>query len=199
MKTAYFLLLSCLLIGAGFYYRSGRRANASPVALLTPARAQRGLPLGVGTVLVHHFYPLVRANRGPVRYLYANAGQHVPKGELLVKYEDHSYFVAPLAGLIVQPDSPATTLNSFPALWFDEAFSFRLRLPLTATNRTLCPGQQVRLLSQLRTTQLLTAKVGSVTVDGRFLVLSLRLQTEGNTLVPVGAQVRVEALLPLVE
>jgi hypothetical protein len=200
MKALYFLLLSCVLIGAGCYYQSGKWAK-SPVAARPPAvlpPASRGWPLGVGTVLSHHFYPLARANRGPVRYMYANAGQRVAKGELLVKYEDHTYFVAPTAGLIVQVDSPVSSSSSFPSLWFEEAFSFRLRLPLTVASSALCPGQQIRLLRKLDATQLLTAKVSSVTVDGPFLLLNLRLQTVGKMLVPSGAQVRVEALLPLV-
>ena len=201
MKFFYLILLVFVVGGGGLFYQSGLRAAKHPNPPERPlaARVVKGIPLGGGTVLINHFYPLIPPRRVQVRYIYVIAGQHVSKGEVLAKFEDHTYVVARAAGIITQPTDPAVAItDAFPRLWLTETAPFRLRLPITAASVSLCPGQQVRVTSRAHPTQLVTGKVGKVLIDKAFMLIDLRLQTVSPQSLPVGAQVLVEALPPQV-
>jgi hypothetical protein len=202
---AHLLLLAFVIGGASLVYQSGKWPPKHPQPLAksatAPLAAPKGVPLGVGTVVSSHFYPLVPARHVPLRYIYVQAGQRIRKGEVLAKFADHTFVVAHTAGLITLQDIDAAgvTVGPFPQLWFTEVVPFRLRLPLSATNVALCSGQQVLVKNRAHPTQFVLGKVSTVVVEGLSLRIDLRLQTVGAAPVPAGAQVLAEALPPLVQ
>lgn len=196
MKSLYLVLLAAVA-GVGLYWWRGVRAKG-PVAAgqLVAVRPVVGASLGVGTVLVSHSYRLAAYRRGPVRRMFVAAGQHVRKGELLLRFYDHTYLVASTAGIITQqPNSAgADQPGADPVFLFTELTPFRLRLPGSRASALVAAGQKVRVQSTQHPAQLVTGVVLASQLEGPTVLIDLRLQTVGPEPLPTAAHVQVNAL-----
>ena len=192
------LLLLVFLAGAGFSYWLGYWATktASAVALPAETQPQLGPLLGLGTVLTSQSFPLALHRHGPIKHLYVEGGQHVRKGELLLKYYDYTFLMAPAAGIVTQFADTIQKQHSEaePVFFFTEVTPFRLRLPTGSVSDTVAVGQQVQVQSTQHPTQVVTGMVVGIQPDSAALLLDLRLLTIGHEPLPTQTQVRVSRL-----
>lgn len=195
------LLLPALLASVGFFSCQNHSATKAASAAVAPAAARPavGPLLGVGTVLTSHSFPLARHRHGPIKHLYVEGGQHVRKGELLLKYYDYTFLLAPTAGIVTQL---ADTLHkqhsgAEPAFFFTQVTPFRLRLPAGSASDTLAVGQQVQVQSTQHPAQVVTGVVVAIHPASAALLLDLRLLTIGQEPLPAQAQVQVSRLRSL--
>jgi hypothetical protein len=192
------LLLLVFLTGAGLSCWRGHWAPspASAVALPATVRSVIGPLLGLGTVLTSHSFPLALHRHSPIKHLYVADGQHVHKGELLLKYYDYTFLMAPAAGIITQFADPLYKHNSGaePVFFFTEATPFRLRLPVSPASDTLAVGQRVQVQSTQHPAQVVTGILLAMQPDSASLLLDLRLLTTGHEPLPAQSQVRVTSL-----
>jgi hypothetical protein len=195
------LLLLTLLAGAGLFYWWGHWTAKTASVVVHPAvtRPAPGPLLGAGTVLISHSFPLALHRHGPIKHLYVEGGHHVRKGELLLKYYDYTFLLAPTAGIITQfPDTPRTYRSGAePVFFFTEVTPFRLRLLTNSASGTLTVGQQVQVQSTKHPTQVVTGVLVDIQPDSAALLLDLRLLTIGHEPLPPQAQVRVSRLRSL--
>jgi hypothetical protein len=193
------LLLLVFLAGAGLSCWRGHWAASPASAVAPPAAVQsvRGPLLGLGTVLTSHSFPLAMHRHGPIKHLYVADGQHVRKGELLLKYYEYTFLMAPAAGIITQLADTACThhLGAEPIFFFTEATPFRLRLPVSSASDTLAVGQRVLVQSTHHPAQVVTGILLAIQPDNASLLLDLRLLTIGHEPLPAQSQVRVTSLL----
>jgi hypothetical protein len=194
----FFLLLLTLLTGMGtFCWRAPQpKVSATNVALLPVATPTAGVLLGVGTVVSSYSFPLARPRRGPIRHLYVADGQYVRKGELLLKFYDHTFLLAPMAGIITQFSRTALDERSAaaPDYFFTARTPFRLQLsdPVKAT---LLAGQRVQVQSTHDPAQVVTGELlTSSTTNSSSQFIDLRLLTVGHEPLRAGSQVRISAL-----
>ncbi|MGI4865132.1 MAG: hypothetical protein ACRYFZ_14510 [Janthinobacterium lividum] len=195
----FLLFLLALLASAGLLYWRGWWAP-KPVSAVIHAAAARpkvGPLLGEGTVLISHSFPLPVYQHGSIKRLYVEDGQHVRKGELLLKYYDYTFLSAPTAGIISQFYTLARDQRSQgePVFFFTEVTPFRLRLPTSSASDTLAVGQQIQVQSLQHPAQVVTGVLVAIQPDSFALLLDLRLQTVGHEPLPAQAQVRVTRLL----
>lgn len=197
----FLLLLLALLAGTGLFYWRGHWATrtASPAIHAAAARPARADLLGVGTVLISHSFPLPLYHHGPIKHLYVEDGQHVRKGELLLKYYDYTFLLAPTAGIITQFSDTARNQRSGaePVFFFTEVTPFRLRLPAGSASNTLAVGQRVCVQSTQHPAQMVTGVLLSIHPDSIALLLDLRLLTVGHEPLPAQSEVRVNKVLSL--
>jgi hypothetical protein len=190
------LLLLALLASMGTFCRHAQRAKPPiDVAPLPVALPPSGALLGVGTVVSSYSFPLARPRRGPIRHLFVADGQHVRRGELLLKFYDHTFLLAPMAGIITQ--FPRTALDNLsaaaPVYFFTARTPFRLHLS-GAVKATLRVGQQVQVQSTQHPAQLVTGELLTSLSDSSSQLIDLRLQTVGHEPLRVGTHVRISAL-----
>jgi len=197
MKLFYLLLLA-LLAGTGLFCWRGQWATktANAVAPAAATRPALGHLLGVGTVLTSHSFLLARYRHGPIKHLYVEGGQHVRKGELLLKYYDYTFLLAPAAGIITQLADTLRKQHSGadPVFFFTEVMPFRLRLPASSVSNTLAVGQQMQVQSTQHPAQVVTGVLVGIQPTSASLLLDLRLLTIGHEPLPAQAQVRVNKL-----
>jgi hypothetical protein len=195
------LFLLALLAGVSFFSCQDHWATKSASVAAHPAAAGPALGplLGMGTVLTSHSFPLALHRHGPIKHLYVEDGQHVRKGELLLKYYDYTFLMAPTAGIITQYSDPARTHGSGaePVYFFTEVTPFRLRLSASSASDTLAVGQQVQVQSTQHPTQVVTGVLLGIQPDSASLLLALRVLTVGHEPLPAQAQVRVTRLRSL--
>jgi multidrug efflux pump subunit AcrA (membrane-fusion protein) len=194
----FFLLLLALAVGTGLRYCWD---SWTPQPASAPVQAVREPPalgalLGVGTVLTSHSFPLALYRHGPIKHLYAEDGQHVHKGDLLLKYYDYTFLMAPTAGIVTQFFTSARDQQSQgePVFFFTEVEPFRLRLPAGPADDTLAVGQRVQVQSMQHPAQVVTGVILAILPDSAALLLDLRLLTVGHEPLPAQAQVRVTRL-----
>jgi hypothetical protein len=192
------LFLLVFLTGAGFSYWSGHWATKTANAVVLPAETQPKLGplLGLGTVLISQSFSLALYRHGPIKHLYVEGGQHVRKGELLLKYYDYTFLMAPAAGIITQFSDTARTHRSGgePVFFFTKVTPFRLRLPVSLVSDTLAVGQRVLVQSTQHPAQVVTGILLAIQPDSASLLLDLRLLTTGHEPLPAQSQVRVARL-----
>lgn len=193
------LLLLAFLAGVGLFYWPGHWATKT-VSAVAPAVAVQSVPeplLGVGTVLTSQSFPLALYRHGPIKHLYVAGGQHVRKGDLLLKYYDYTFLMAPAAGIITQFADTMHKQNSGaePIFFFTQATPFRLRLPVSSASDTLAVGQRVRVQSTQHPAQVVTGILLAIQPDSASLLLDLRVLTTGHEPLPAQSQVRVTSLL----
>jgi hypothetical protein len=193
------LFLPALLAGVGLFSCQDHWATKSASADVYPAatRPTVGPLLGVGTVLTSHSFPLAQHRHGPIKHLYVEGGQHVRKGELLLKYYDYTFLMAPAAGIITQyADTPHTpNSGAEPVFFFTEVTPFRLRLSTNSARDTLAVGQRILVESTQHPAQVVTGTLLAIHTDSASLLLELRLLTTGREPLPIQSQVRVTRLL----
>jgi hypothetical protein len=197
LMKLFFLLLLALLTGMGtFCWRAPQpKVSATNVAFLPVVHPAVGALLGVGTVVSSYSFPLARHQRGPIKHLYVADGQSVRKGELLLKFYDHTFLLAPMAGIITQ--YPRTALDersaAAPSYFFTARTPFRLHLSGPA-KAPLLVGQRVQVQSIQYPTQVVTGELLASTFASASLFIDLRLLTVGPEPLRVGTQVRIRAL-----
>jgi hypothetical protein len=197
----FLLFLLVLLAGTGFFCWRGQWATKTASAVAPPAATRPELVplLEVGTVLTSHSFPLARYGHGPIKHLYVQGGQHVRKGELLLKYYDYTFLMAPTAGIITQfaDTLPKQGSGAEPIFFFTEATPFRLRLPTSSASDTLAVGQHMQVQSTQHPAQVVTGVLVNIQPDSAALLLDLRLLTIGHEPLPAQTQVRVSRLRSL--
>lgn len=193
------LFLLIFLAGAGLLYwpRHGAAKPASAVALPANTQPEVGPLLGLGTVLTSESFPLAQYRHGPIKHLYVEGGQHVRKGELLLKYYDYTFLMEPAAGIITQFSDTLDkqNLGAEPIFFFTKATPFRLRLPASSASATLAVGQRVLVRSTQHPAQVVTGLLLASQPDSGSLLLDLRLLTVGHEPLAAQSQVRVTKLL----
>ncbi|TDN36741.1 HlyD family secretion protein [Hymenobacter sp. UV11] len=194
------LLLLALVAGAGLFYWRGQWITRTVSAAVPPAATQPapGVLVGVGTVTTTYSFPLARYRHGPIKHLYVGDGQHVRKGELLLKYYDYTFLTAPAAGIITQLADTAHNNSSGaePVYFFTEVAPFRLRLLTSSASNTLAVGQQVQVQSLQYPNQVVTGVVVGIQPNSAARLLDLRLLTIGYEPLSPQAQVQVRILQP---
>jgi multidrug efflux pump subunit AcrA (membrane-fusion protein) len=194
-------LLLALLAGVSLFSCQEHWATKSASVAAHPMTTQPALGalLGVGTVLTSHSFPLALYRHGPIKHLYVEGGQHVRKGELLLKYYDYTFLMAPAAGIITQFADTLRNRRSGaePAFFFTAVTPFRLRMPASSSSDTLALGQQVQVQSTQHPTQVVTGVLVAIQPDSASLLLDLRLLSIGHEPLPAQAQVRVNRLRSL--
>jgi hypothetical protein len=191
MKLFFLLLLALLASGGTFYWHTqwakAPAIAADPLPIVPPVV---GASLGVGTVVTSYSFPLAMPHRGPIKHLFVTDGQQVRKGELLLKFYDHTFLLAPMAGFITQ--FPRTALDKLseaaPRYFFTARTPFRLRLP-GAAKASLVVGQRVQVQSTQQPAQLVTGELVNTTYDGSSCFIDLRLLTVGHEPLRTGTQV----------
>jgi multidrug efflux pump subunit AcrA (membrane-fusion protein) len=194
----FLLFLLVLVVGAGLFYWRGQGATASIRTTIAPSevRSATGPLLGEGTVLASHSFPLALYRHGPIKHLYVDDGQHVRKGDLLLKFYDYTFLMAPTAGIITQYSTMARAGNpgAEPEFFFTEATPFRLRLAATSTSAALAVGQRVQAQSTQHPAQVVTGVLSAIESDSAALLITLRLLTVGHEPLPAQAQIQLHAL-----
>jgi hypothetical protein len=197
MKLSSLLLLVFLVSISLFYWWSHwPTRTASAIAHPAVTRPALEVLLGVGTVLTSHSFPLARNRHGPIKHLYVEGRQHVRKGELLLKYYDYTFLLAPTTGIITQFSDTARNQHSGaePVFFFTEVTPFRLRLPTGSASHSLEVGQQLHVQSTQHPAQVVTGILLAIQPDSAAFLLDLHLLTVGHEPLPVQAQVRVTRL-----
>jgi multidrug efflux pump subunit AcrA (membrane-fusion protein) len=192
----FFLLLLALLASMGTFCWHAQRAKLPiDVAPLPVAPPAAGALLGVGTVVSSHSFSLAMPRRGPIKHLFVADGQYVRRGELLLKFYDHTFLLAPMAGIITQ--FPRTALDQLsaaaPVYFFTARTPFRLRLS-GAAKTALRVGQQVHVQSTQHPAQLITGELLTSLSDSSSQFIDLRLQTVGHEPLRPGTQVWISVL-----
>ncbi|MFD1875741.1 hypothetical protein [Hymenobacter bucti] len=197
MKVS-FLLLLALAAGAGLLYWRGQwtPGPASKEGPATIARPALEALLGTGTVLTSHSFPLTMHRHGPIKHLYVGDGQHVIRGELLLKYYDYTFLMAPTAGIVTQFFTDARDQRSpgESVFFFTEGTPFRLRLPAGPANDTLAVGQRVQVQSTQHPAQVVTGVILAIQSERTACILDLRLLTVVHEPLLAQAQVQVNRL-----
>jgi multidrug efflux pump subunit AcrA (membrane-fusion protein) len=196
MKLFFLLLLALLTSMGTFCWRAPlAKVSATNVAPLPVATPTVGALLGVGTVVSSYSFPLARPRRGPIRHLYVADGQYVRKGEPLLKFYDHTFLLAPMAGIVTQ--FPRTALDersaAAPDYFFTARTPFRLHLSGPA-KATLLAGQRVQVQSTHDPAQVVTGELLTNTADSSSQLIDLRLLTVGHEPLRAGSQVRISAV-----
>ncbi|MDF7814883.1 HlyD family efflux transporter periplasmic adaptor subunit [Hymenobacter sp. YC55] len=155
-----------------------------------------GASLGKGTVLSSRSYMLLTSTRGRINGVFFQAGQQVRKGDILVKFADQSFLVAPANGIVTQRlvETGEYLQSEVPVAAFVELSSFRLQLVLNDRSLALRPEQLVQVQSREQPNQGLTAAVVASTFEGDVLTLDLRLRTSSSEPLKAGTSVHVHAL-----
>jgi hypothetical protein len=193
----FFLLLLALLASMGTFCWHAQRTKVPPldVGPLPIAPPTAGALLGVGTVVSSPSFPLAMPRRGPIRRLFVTDGQYVRKGEPLLKFYDHTFLLAPMAGIITH--YPRTALDKLsaaaPVYFFTARTPFRLHLSDPA-KATLLVGQRVQVQSTQHPAQFVTGELLPNSSASSSHLIDLRLQTVGHEPLRAGTQVRINVL-----
>lgn len=197
------LLLSLVSTGSGVCYLTDNAApRKAAVSSLPPAYAWQapdfvGPLLGAGVVVRNHSYNLVAPSRGHIQTISGQPGQHVRRGEVLVKLAPTAFVVAPADGIVTQylAANGEYVGHAAPVARFTELTPFRLRLPQSAAGPQLAPGQFLQVQSAADARQGVTATVVGSAPAGEFLLVDVRVRTASPEPLPADAPVVVHALL----
>lgn len=159
------------------------------------ATAFVGASLGNGNLLNSRSYKLVALNKGRVNTVYFQAGQQVRKGDLLIKFADQSFLVAPTDGIATQRfvENGEYLQSGVPIAGFVELSSVRVQL-LSDSPTALRPGQLVQVQSREQPHQGLTGSVVASSLENGVLLLDLRLRTSSTEPMEKGTSVQVHTL-----
>lgn len=155
-----------------------------------------GASLGNGAIVSSRSYKLLTSTKGRINGVFFQAGQQVHKGDILVKFADQSFLVAPANGIVSQRlvETGEYLQSGVAVAGFVELSSVRLQLAKDSNSLALRPGQLVQVQSREQPSQGLTASVVASTFADEQLTLDLRLRTSSPEPLEVGASVQVHAL-----
>lgn len=199
------LVLSFLSTGSSVCYLTDT-AETRPEKAVASALATRltweapnfvGASLGAGTVESSRSYNLVAQTGGRIRTIFVQPGQHVRRGDVLVKLDPIAYVVVPTDGVVTSylVQTGDYQRRTAPVARFTQLAPFRIRLAQSANRLLLVPGQFVQVQSAQDSGQGITATVVGSTVAGQSLLVDLRVRTASSEPLLAGAPVVVDALL----
>ncbi|UOQ68654.1 HlyD family efflux transporter periplasmic adaptor subunit [Hymenobacter volaticus] len=141
-------------------------------------------------------YKLLTSTKGRINDVFFQAGQQVRKGDILVKFADQSFLVAPAHGIVTQRlvETGEYLQGGVAVASFVELSSVRLQLATDNHASALHPGQLVQVQSRDQPNQGMTASVVASTLEDELLTLDLRLRTSSPEPLEAGTPIQVHAL-----